>query len=71
MDEVIWRSHVDVKYAYPVYTHRRPALVNNIKAWLMQYNIHTLGRFGDWEYINSDRCIWKGIQLADRLKKIS
>ena len=37
--------------------------------------IHTglLGRFGEWEYINSDNCIWRGIKLANKLsgKKVA
>ena len=27
----------------------------------------TLGRFGAWEYVNSDNCLWQGARLADRL----
>lgn len=67
-EEVVWRSHVDVQYAYPVYTHQRPALVRALKAWLAQYHMYTLGRFGDWEYVNSDRCIMKGLTLGRALR---
>ena len=67
-DDIVWRSHVDVEYAYPVYTHERPALVKIIKEWMVQNHIHTLGRFGDWEYINSDKCIMKGLDMADELR---
>ena len=34
---------------------------------LLQYSIHTLGRFGDWEYINSDKCVMKGLDLATQM----
>lgn len=67
--DVIWRSHVDVKYAYPVYTHQRPELVRGIKEWLDGYDIHTCGRFGDWEYINSDKCVHKGLTLGATLRE--
>lgn len=67
-EEVVWRSHIDVEYAYPVYTHERPFLVKAVKDWMGQYRIHTLGRFGDWEYINSDKCVAKGLALARELR---
>ena len=37
------------------------------KKYLQKYNINTAGRFGDWEYINSDKCIRKGMQLAKKI----
>lgn len=63
-EDVIWTGHEDIHYGYPVYTHRRPGIIAEIKAWLAQHGIHTIGRFGEWEYINSDKCVLKGIQLA-------
>lgn len=68
-EDVIWTGHVDVKFAYPVYTHDRPELVGAIKEWLGRHDIHTLGRFGDWEYINSDKCVHKGLQLGRQLRE--
>lgn len=67
--DVVWQGHVDVKYAYPVYTHDRPDLVRAIKAWMAQYDIYSLGRFGDWEYINSDKCVMKGLLLGRELRE--
>lgn len=68
-EEIIWQGHVDLEYAYPVYTNERPSLVQAIKKWMAQYDIHTLGRFGDWEYINSDKCVMKGLDLARELRR--
>jgi len=68
-NDVIWQSQKSVKFAYPVYTHQRPELVQGIKDWMSQYNIFTLGRFGDWEYINSDKCVMKGLKQAKELRK--
>lgn len=68
-DDIIWQGHLDVKYAYPVYTHRRPALVEGIKTWMAQHHIYSLGRFGDWEYINSDACVMKGLSLGRKLRQ--
>ena len=68
-DDIIWQGHVNAEYAYPIYTHERPALVRGVKEWLGQHHIYTLGRFGDWEYINSDKCVMKGLSLAQVLRK--
>lgn len=70
-DEIVWSGHTIVKYAYPVYTHRRPGIVRQLKDYLKQLNIFTIGRFGDWEYINSDKCLKKGLDLAAELNAAS
>ena len=67
-DDVLWTDHVDVKYAYPVYTHQRLTQVQIIKEWLATYDMYTVGRFGEWEYINSDRCLMKGLMLGQELR---
>lgn len=67
VDEIIWRDHILVKYAYPVYTHKRPAILSAIMPCLASRGIHSLGRFGEWEYINSDKCIKKGFELAKQM----
>jgi protoporphyrinogen oxidase len=66
--DVIWTGHQDIRYGYPIYTHQRPAIVAEIKEWLAARDIHTVGRFGEWEYINSDKCILKGMALARDLR---
>lgn len=68
-NDIIWTGHEDIHYGYPVYTHQRPAIIAEIKSWLAQHDIYTIGRFGEWEYINSDKCVLKGIQLARDLEK--
>lgn len=66
--DILWRGHEDVRYAYPVYTHERAAIVRQIKDWLAQYQIFTLGRFGDWDYINSDQCVAKALAFGRELR---
>lgn len=66
---VVKRSWIEtVPYAYPVYTHERPRIVKNVKTWLQKRGIYTLGRFGSWEYKNSDACVKEGIELAKTLR---
>jgi protoporphyrinogen oxidase len=57
----------DLKYAYPVYTKTRMEIVNRAIEWLSARSIYTLGRFGEWIYINSDEAIVRAFSLADRL----
>jgi len=57
----------DIRFAYPVYTHDRPAILARIRAYLEPFGIYSFGRFGGWDYVNSDACIWQGWNLASRL----
>lgn len=54
----------NVKYSYPVPTKDRNTLMNEIKEWLAENDIYTLGRFGEWAYINSDKAIFHGLELG-------
>jgi UDP-galactopyranose mutase len=62
--DIIWSGSHNIQYGYPVYTHERAAIIEPIKQWLLERGIHTIGRFGEWEYINSDACIKKGLDLS-------
>ena len=59
--------HVDAPFGYPVYTHERVSIMDEVRAYLARYDIYTLGRFGAWDYANSDECIRQGMELARRL----
>jgi protoporphyrinogen oxidase len=69
-NDVVWSHYTDVKIAYPVPTHDRRFIVNKIKSYLAELDIYTIGRFGEWDYINSDECIRRGMELASDLKKV-
>jgi len=69
LGDVAESRFVDVDYGYPVYTHDRPAIVRKIRAYLEPLGIFTIGRFGGWEYLNSDACIKQGASLASRLHR--
>lgn len=66
-DEVLGSKVVDVKYAYPVPSHDRLENMGVIKAFLQENDIHTVGRFGEWEYINSDEVLARGMILGEKL----
>ena len=54
----------NVKYSYPVPTKDRNEIMRQIKDWLEEQNIYTVGRFGEWAYINSDKAIFRGLELG-------
>jgi UDP-galactopyranose mutase len=55
---------LDVPYGYPVYTQERPQILQRIEAFLAGHGIRSIGRFGHWDYVNSDGCIWQAHELA-------
>ncbi len=54
----------NVKYSYPVPTKDRNDILKEIKDWLGENDIYTVGRFGEWAYINSDKAIFRGLELG-------
>jgi UDP-galactopyranose mutase len=65
--EVIAISTIEMPYAYPVPTIDRSATVACAKAWLEERGIETVGRFGEWAYINSDEAMFRGLRIGQRL----
>lgn len=65
--DVIWSQSVRVEHGYPVYTLDRAERVRIIREWLETKGIYTAGRFGDWEYRNSDWCIRRGLELGKQI----
>lgn len=53
--------------AYPVPTRRRDAITRELRTWLQDRSIHSLGRFAEWAYINSDEAIFRGLTLGRKL----
>ena len=64
-DEILHASVVDMPVAYVVYEEHRKPTVQKIKDWLATYNIETAGRFGDWEYYNTDHSLLAGRRVAE------
>jgi len=62
---------IRIDNAYPVFTHDRPRAVQLAKSWLEEHGIFSIGRFGEWAYINSDESLYRGLRLGEFLKKIA
>ncbi len=69
--DVVTQRVVDVPYGYPVPTHARTGIISEVTRYLEDLNIHTIGRFGSWNYANSDECMRQGLELGSRLLKQS
>lgn len=55
-------------HAYVVFDHHYTDSVRLIKDYLESINIHTLGRFGEWEYYNMDICIESAMRAAKKFE---
>jgi UDP-galactopyranose mutase len=64
-DPILTAFQVDMPHAYVVYDHARPARVATIQQWLEAQDIIVAGRYGQWEYFNSDHALLAGKQAAE------
>jgi protoporphyrinogen oxidase len=65
--EVIVRDTRRIEYAYPVYDRNYGRNVEVIRRFFEGLGIDQLGRFAEFDYINSDECIHRAMKLAERL----
>lgn len=49
-----------IPFGYPVQTHSRGNIVALAQHWLSEHRIYTVGRFGEWAYVNSDEALYRG-----------
>ena len=68
-DRVASARVIDLAFGYPVPTRDRAAIVEESRAWLAGQGIHTVGRFGEWAYINSDEALHRGLRIGEELAK--
>ena len=65
--DVIVRDTRRVEYAYPVYDRDYGKNTKIIRDYFATLGIDQLGRFAEFDYINSDECIRRALVLADKL----
>jgi protoporphyrinogen oxidase len=66
-DEILFTDRTDTRFAYIVYDHRFEERKRAALAWLDQVGLVPLGRFGSYEYWNSDQCVIAARKLAAEL----
>lgn len=57
---------VNVKYGYVIFDHERKDAVQLIHAWMREYGVEPVGRFGLWQYLWSDEAIKSGKRLVGK-----
>ena len=65
-DVIAARNQIDMPHAYVVYDHGRQRNVQIIRDWLQTIDIIPAGRYGEWEYYNSDHAFIAGKKAADQ-----
>jgi len=56
---------LDFKYAYIVYDFQHRRNVNLIQTYLKSIRVSSMGRYGEWEYLNMDKAILSGKKAAE------
>lgn len=59
-------SHVS-EHAYVVYDENRESAVSTIFEFLETVGLHSIGRFGEWEYYNMDVCMSSALNTASAI----
>ncbi len=60
-----WRHHNT--FAYPLNTIGKPREIELVLTWARSQEIYGLGRWGEWEYMNSDVAVAHALDLAGEL----
>ncbi len=68
-DELEVFDALDFKYAYVVYDLQHRGNVNLIQTYLDSLRVSSMGRFGEWEYLNMDKAILSGKRTAEEEKR--
>lgn len=66
-EEVLFTDRTDTRWAYIVYDHGFDAKKAAALAAAEAFGVELLGRFGRYEYHNSDQCVIQATELAGRL----
>jgi hypothetical protein len=66
-DDIRSTKVLRLPFGYPVPTHSRNDIITVAQQWLGEQRIYTVGRFGEWAYINSDEALYRGHCLGMKL----
>jgi UDP-galactopyranose mutase len=67
-NEVLESRIIDVPLAYPVPTHERAAVIKHARRYFEDHDLHLVGRFAEWAYINADEALARGLLLGHELR---
>ena len=58
-----------LRYAYPIYDIEHYEKKSLVVAFLKYYSVHSIGRFGSWEYFSMEDCFLQGKNTAESIAK--
>ena len=69
MSNLVTTWHRKAKYAYAIPHHGRDKRLNEYDKWLLERNIFSRGRFGNWKYEcgNQDSSFMQGVEAIDKI----
>ena len=67
-EDVVYRRALRFEYGYPVYDLDYFEQVGRLRRSVAEAGVHLLGRFAEFDYINSDVCVERALKLAGRLQ---
>ena len=62
------KFHYVNEYAYPLNTVDKPESIKKVLAWAKENDIIGLGRWGEWEHLNTDVTVEHALELAEELQ---
>jgi len=64
---IVYRRVIRIEYGYPVYDLDYRGNVDEMRRAVAETGLHLLGRFAQFDYINSDVCVERALKLAAEL----
>lgn len=65
--DVVYRRAIRFEYGYPVYDLDYFEQVGKLRGAVAEAGVHLLGRFAQFDYINSDVCVERALKLGGQL----
>lgn len=66
-DRILVEKCLDIKCAYVIYDRNHKSTVAQIKDFLRENDIYTIGRYGSWEYSGMEDAMLQGRDLANKI----
>jgi protoporphyrinogen oxidase len=66
-EDVAFTKVYDNRYAYILYEHGLEGRVDAVRSYAKTLGLDLVGRFGNYNYYNSDRCVRAALDLAESL----
>jgi len=63
-DDLLVTDVRNVEFAYVIYDHKRSRARNTLMEYLNRFSIHSIGRYGNWEYSGMEEALMQGRDAA-------